>query len=426
MRRIACALLLLCAGARGAWAASPVTEWTLLADQYGHGYANWRTLAIMHMAMHDALNAALPRYARWHPRTAAEPPAAGAAPQAAMAAAAAAVLNHLHPDENANTARLLQTALARVAAGPARDSGVALGRALGEAEAAARDNDGWRQVHDFRKGQGPGMWVPTPDDYGVGKTTNSRPFLFPSSAAEVNAMPPPPDPASPAFASACEETRRIGAAESEARTPEQTASAVFWAYQSSQRGFVRLGVDLLDETPLPDGVFGAARLMSQLTAALADSAILVWAAKDHFDYWRPITAIRAGACPGGPDPTWTPLVATPDFPEYPSGHASDCATGAGVLRATFPRRRDPIVYFALPGPSVADEDSHGMGQHVQGSAPSATMFGFASIQAAADDCVESRVFAGAHFRPANDESRRLAAHIAQVALAAVPSTRATK
>src|SRR4051812_191543 len=73
-------------------ATSPVTEWTVLADRIGRGAANWRTLAIMHQAMHDAWNAALPSYARWFPPSRDEPPGDGALPQAALAAAARRVL----------------------------------------------------------------------------------------------------------------------------------------------------------------------------------------------------------------------------------------------------------------------------------------------------------------------------------------------
>ena len=75
--RLAAALLALLAPPRPAAAADALTEWTLLADSYGRGIANWRTLAIMHQAMHDALNAALPTYARWAPPAAGEPPREG-------------------------------------------------------------------------------------------------------------------------------------------------------------------------------------------------------------------------------------------------------------------------------------------------------------------------------------------------------------
>src|SRR3954452_18205008 len=78
--------------------ADPVTEWTALADRAGRGAANWRTLAIMHEAMHDAWNAALPTYQRWFPPAPDEPRLADALPQAAIAGAARRVLLDLHPD----------------------------------------------------------------------------------------------------------------------------------------------------------------------------------------------------------------------------------------------------------------------------------------------------------------------------------------
>jgi hypothetical protein len=93
--------LFACVTAPGSRAADAVTSWTLLADHLGHGSANWRSLAIMHMAMHDAYNAAKPTYARWLPAMADEPPAQGAMPEAAMAAAAHDVLVRLQPEDKA-------------------------------------------------------------------------------------------------------------------------------------------------------------------------------------------------------------------------------------------------------------------------------------------------------------------------------------
>src|SRR5882672_11101444 len=78
---IACASLATKAQRRGG---DTVTQWTLIADDYGNGAANWRTLAIMQMAMHDALNAAHPVYGRWWPAAAGEPAADGANPEVAM------------------------------------------------------------------------------------------------------------------------------------------------------------------------------------------------------------------------------------------------------------------------------------------------------------------------------------------------------
>ena len=133
--------------ARPARAADAVTEWSLLADQLGRGAANWHTLAIMHQAMHDALNAALPIYQRWAPPDADEPDPAGALPQAAMAAAAAAVLSELHPDQAPLPPRdCCEPRSAALAGGSPVQAGVWLGDAIGAAAVRRRAHDGYSDV----------------------------------------------------------------------------------------------------------------------------------------------------------------------------------------------------------------------------------------------------------------------------------------
>jgi len=103
------------AGAEAPVAGGPVTRWSLAADRLGRGAANWRTQAIMHKAMHDALNAAEPRYARWAPAAEDEPPPEGAAPRVVMAAAAYQVLLARHPEQApAEADRLFRHALREI------------------------------------------------------------------------------------------------------------------------------------------------------------------------------------------------------------------------------------------------------------------------------------------------------------------------
>jgi hypothetical protein len=407
--------------------ADAVTEWTLIADFYGDGASNWRTLAIMHMAMHDALNAAHPVYARWTPAAADEPPAAGAAPEVAMAAAAEAVLEQLHPRHAADTAEAFATVLARYPDGPPKTAGVALGRAIGRAAAAGRADDGFYQVRYFPGDEAVGRWRPTPPDFGTSPTNSIRPFLF-SSVAEV-----PSEPAlvlgSPVYVEQREQTRAIGGRTSTVRTPEQTNDAYFWAYQSSQRGFIELAARLLAARRAADGPYAEARLMAQLATALADSAIVTWNEKAKYNFWRPITAIRAEDA----DPAWEPLITTPPFPEYPSGHATDCFVGAEVLQAAFPALgpityRSSAYFDALHGSNTPPPETFGMGQHAQSVAdpPGGRSLQFPSLAAAADNCADSRIWAGAHFMAAKVESQRLASLIVQHALAAVPARAAAQ
>lgn len=410
-------------------AADGVTEWTLLGDRFGAGYANWRSLAIMHRAMHDAANAVTPTYARWLPPAPKEPSGQGASLEAAIAAAAHTVLVSLHPDRRAEADDLLVRALGRSPDGSGEEAGIKLGEAIGAASVQDRVTDGWHPPYRFPASNEPGRWRPTPPRFPVGYTTRSRPYLFGAVADVLAVMPPPPALGSPAYIRDAEEARRLGAMVNSARTPEQTGAAVFWAFQSSQRGFMRQGVDLLDDFPRPGGLVEHAQVMSRLASAMADSAVLVWAAKEHFDVWRPMTLFSLGHGSIAADPEWQSVIETPGFPEYPSGHATDCFVGAMVLQGMLPDMHEPIVYAGLG----ADDTGGGatgeatslpsMGQHSQGTPTGRNLRGFPSLAAAARECAESRLWSGAHYRFSNVEAERLGGYIAQRALAAVPALR---
>ena len=400
-------LILILSLACGPALADPVTAWTRLADKAAFGAANWRTLVIMHQAMHDAWNAADPHYARWFPPAAGEPPTAGAKPEAAMAAAARRVLLSL----NGDVAPEIEAEYAHTPQDPA---GRALGDAIGAAAVARRNGDGYERRHPFADGNGTGRWKPAPSEFSTSNTTETRPFLF-AAVADNPAIPPPPLD-SQLFRDSMAETLRLGGGDSGERTGLQTDAAFFWAYQSSQRGFVILAAALLEAHPRQGGLAEHAAIMAKVTAAMADSAILIWFEKERFNFIRPIWAIQQ-MVPGEAD--WQPLIATPPHPEYPSGHASDCYTGAYTLQAAMPDLREPITYVVQLGEPPSD--NVGMGQHAQARAQAnAARRTFATLLDAAEECANSRIWAGAHFRPANEESRRVARMIAARAAAALP------
>ena len=416
---LACAAVLACAAP--ARAADAVTEWTLEADRLGQGGANWHTLAIMHMAMHDAANAAEPRYARFAPAEPGEPAGAGASVEAAIAGAAAQVLVDLHPRQARGIAAVFQLAMRFLPRVPEVTAGLALGEAIGRAAVRRRAGDGYGRIHAFAGREGDGQWRPTPLTLETSNTTAARPFLF-ASRTDPAAVPPPVL-GSARYLSDVAEVREMGGRQSTERTPAQTYAATYWAYQSSQRGFVRLAVSLLDAEPRSGGLLEHARIMAQLTAAMADSAIMVWAAKERFSFWRPVTVIRTGGFGVVADPTWLPFIETPPHPEYPSGHASDCFTGAGVLTAVFGGGFGPIDYAAQSGMPQAETAAIGMGQHAQVGELTEVTRRFPTVQAAAQECSLARIWAGAHFRSADEEAERLARAIVARALASAPPLR---
>ena len=394
-----------------------LTRWTLLTDYYGEDQSNWRTLAIIHMAMHDALNAARPTYVRWFPPAAGEPSAAGADPEVAMAAAAAEVLTRLHPTRADVTERTFRAALDRAPNGPGTDAAIRLGRAIGAEAVRRREKDGWAATRLFKGGTGPGVWRPVPPTFANSGVSGIRPFLF-NAVTDLPGVPPP-SITSPKFLADVAESRRVGGALKADRSVAQTNSAIFWARQSPQRGFGRVAL-----TMLPADIFASARIISQLAAAFADSAIIIWSAKERYSFWRPITVIQDPAQAG--DKTWIPLLYTPPFPEYPSGHSADCFVGADFLQRTFREASGSVRYISLASQGNLRRPggtTFGVGQHADTGAGGA--FDnieriFPSLAAAAEDCAESRIWAGAHFRSANEESRRVAGLIVARALAAVP------
>ena len=411
---LVCLTLVACAipGNRVTPEVDAVIAWTMLADEFGKGGANWRTMAIMHQAMHDALNAARPVYARWSPPAAGEPPARGTVPEIAMAAAAHQTLLLLHPDRTREIDLSLRTALAPWPDGPSRDTSLQLGRAIGTAAVRRRDNDGAAEIRYFTGTETSGRWRPTPNGFATSRTETTKPFLF-ATLSEVP-FAPPPALDSAVFLQHLDEVRRVGGAQGAQRTPDQTASALFWATQSSQRGFLHLAGHLLVGHPRPGGLQEHAWIMARLASALADSGIIVWKEKEVFGFWRPVTAIRAAG-----DPRWTPLAESPPFPEYPSGHAADCYVGAGMLRAAFPDLRDPVSYPWHVG-TEAPHAEGSTGHHRADGDDQELHRLFATLDAAADECALSRIWAGVHFRAGDEEAKRIAGIVVKRALTMTP------
>ena len=412
-----------CAGVPRWARADIVTDWFGKADALGDGNPNWHSLAVMHMAVHDAVNAARPTYARWFPAAPGEPPGAGAMPEAAVAAAAAGVLVELHPDRQDDVNALYEAEIAAMPPGAARDAGVALGRAVAASTLAHRRDDGFNVVHRFRGSDVDGRWRPVPPNNATSGTTETRPFLFDSTGSFAGTEPP--EPGSPRYLADVAEVRRVGAVDPPDRLDGQSDAALFWAYQSGQRGMMIYLAERLAAQPLPGGLPEHARRMSQMATAMADAAIITWAEKEQFSYWRPITAIRSGTFGVVADPDWTPFVETPPHPEYPSGHSSDCFTGAGFLRAVFGSDGGRFVYVAQS--ALPNEDTHAEASRVTdpnappqpvGLRPIAREF--PSAEAAAQECANSRIWAGVHFRSANEQSHRIADAIVARAVAAVP------
>jgi hypothetical protein len=161
------------------------------------------------------------------------------------------------------------------------------------------------------------------------------PFTMTSAAQFL--PPPPPRLTSTRYARDVNETKAYGSLTSTVRTAYGTETALLWAAGSPTGLWNPVADTLIQDRHL--GLSEAARLLARMNLASGDAAIAVWNAKNHYDTWRPITAIEQADTDGNPatitDPTWQPLQDTPAFQEYPSGHVGLSSAAADVLADQF-------------------------------------------------------------------------------------------
>jgi len=290
-----------------------------------------RSMALMNVAMSDAVNTVQSRYARFG---ATIPPESRASAEAAAAGAAREMLQRLYPGQKAAIDKAYAVSLTAIPEGSARDAGVALGEKLAVLLYTDRQNDATSAPDAYRPVTTPGVWIPT------------VPPIFPQYAtakpwgldrADQFRPAPPPALSSALYARDYNETREFGSAKSAKRTQEQTEVVRFWTQTNLAPAWYQAAAQLSAAKGL--GLAENARVHALLSMALANCFIIDWDAKFHYNFWRPLTAIRNGDLDGNAaterDPGWMPLNATPMHPEYPSQAGINAGAAVGVLQSVF-------------------------------------------------------------------------------------------
>jgi hypothetical protein len=382
-----------------------VTDWNALAHQVivaDEGYQNpmaaSRSLAMMHLAMHDAVNTVEPRYASF----AKAAPAAAQGADATVAAIVAAhdVLLALYPKQQPLLDAQLQVALRDAGIGNAVTQGRRVGAAAAAAVVAQRAADGSQVAEPWQPASGPGayQYVPGTNFLAAPHWRAVTPFAL-QSASQLR-VAPPPALHSARYAADFDEVKRTGAKDAGAqRSTDQTRYAAFW-YEFSEAGWNRIARTVAQQQP--QNLWDRARIFALLNAAMADAYIAGWDSKLHYDLWRPVTAIRAAADDGNaatqPDAQWESMLPTPPIQDYPSTHSALGAAAAQVLAHGFGRDR---IRFEFASPTALPEQ------------PTRR---FASFSAAARENADSRVRAGLHFRFATTQGLALGERIGHIAV----------
>ena len=282
--------------------------------------------AILHVAIHDAVNNVESRYEPYLPMTSR---AASASIDAAIASAAHATLVALLPASKVSFDAALEETLHKLPDDSTKKAGLEVGRAAAAAILAARANDGENRTAPYTPGTKPGDYRPTPPDFAPAALTHwgsVTPFVLKSSA-QFRPADEPPAVNSPRALADIEEVKVIGGSKSLMRTAEQSEIARYW-YENSTRGWNRIAREVAAARQFD--VWENARLFALVNLAMADGYIANFESKYHYNYWRPITAIRESG-----DSEWLSYLLTPPVPDYPSGHTTEGAAVATVMARFF-------------------------------------------------------------------------------------------
>ena len=358
-----------------------------------------RDLAIMHSAIYDAVNA----IDRTHAPLFFEPSVAGPTSEdAAVAAAAHRSLVGLYPAYQAQLDASFNVKLAGMPNGIAKSNGLALGQAVADNMLALRASDGSNASVSHPGSTEPGKWRPTPPAYSPATAPqwgNVTPFRIPS--AKEFTPGPPPALTSQQYAAAVEETKVLGGSNSTVRTAEQTQIAQFWADSPGPTASPVGKWNLIAQTlAVQQGNTLAenARMFALLDVTMADAGIVCWNTKYTYGLWRPVDAIRLADTDGNPatvaDPTWTPLLVSPAFPEYTSGHSTFSGSAAEMLGLFF--GTDEIPFTTTAGFDVL---------------PGVTR-SYSSLSEAALEAGMSRIYGGIHFSFSNVTGREVGEAVA--------------
>lgn len=373
-----------------------------------------RVAAIVQASVFDAVNGIDRKYTPVH-----VPPGApaGASRRAAAVEAAYTALVALYPLQKSIFDARLAVSLTAIASDPHENSaGIASGITWGQTAANGilswRATDGFTPAPPpFMGGTGVGQWRPTP------------PGLLPGAGPQFAYMTPwvistpsqfrpggPPALTSARYTSDFNETKTMGSMSSPLRTADQTVYAWFWAASTATYLWNNVADTLIERGERGDrdddddsGRWGErrnsllenARVLALLDLAMADAAIACWEAKYHYVFWRPVTAIPLADTDGNPgtiaDPSWVPLFATPNHPEYPSGHSTVSGAAAVVLASFFGEKR----HFTMDNDLMIG-----------------VIRSFRSFSQALDEVKNARIFAGIHFRSACDDGQATGMQVA--------------
>jgi hypothetical protein len=353
--------------------------------------------AIMSLAQYEAINAISSDGSTYLEDSITPPDGASAA--AAAVGAAYQVLTTLFPEQTSTFDLQVAESLAEIEDNPRAESlGFNFGTAVGSGVLATRAGDGSDVAQrPYTPGSKPGKYNETNEKGIVKAALANFGDVTPFALEDLADFRPdgPPEYGSEEFIQETEQVRLFGGRTDTdrtqlLRTEDQTEIAQFWAYDRTDT-FRPPGqwIEIAQSIALDQGnsLEENARLFAQLNVAMADAGIVAWDTKYTFNQQRPFNTIAQDRLSGATDdPEWRPLLDTPPFPDYISGHASFGAAAARVLESFFGEDQS----F-----EVASQELPGVTRTFTGSGD------LSSFEEAALENANSRLYGGVHLNSSN-------------------------
>jgi len=359
-------------------------------------FPSTRFMATVQLAVFEAVNAISGKYEPYLGTTAAP---AGASTEAAAITAAHGVLKAFFPSAAATLDQQRDASLASIPPGPGKTAGIAVGEGAAAAMIAERTADGSTpaQFH-VPANADPYEWQPTASCTSAGGAFfhwgNVKPFGVLSSA-QFRADPPPVL-SSAKYARDLNEVLRVGSSTSTHRSRHQASVVRIFGAQPPHQGWNFIARQIINRRD--DDITDTARTLALMNMSLADAHITVFESKYYYRTWRPETAIPRAAEDGNPQTApsaFTPFMATPCFPGYPSAHGVGAGAASRILWRTYGRHHPVInLHPSVPGVVLAFDDLLDI------------------VQAVSD----ARVYGGIHFRTDQDAAERQGRAVAQWSL----------
>jgi hypothetical protein len=353
---------------------------------------NTRNVAVVQVAMFEAVNAMTPRYKPYKQKFS---PSTGLSPELAASSAAHAVLVRLYPTQVAQFDPMQAQATNAVADEKIRADSIAFGKQVADAILKLRADDNVEVAETYRPPATPGVYLPTVVPLGTTCTV-----VTPWTLKSVDQFRPPAPYklTSEAYAKDLNEVRTLGSKTSTARNKVQSDTARFWEFTGpgtfspiARQWTANRKLDLVD----------SARFFALFAMATADSYLSVFDAKYEYNFWRPITAIRNADRDDNRDTpreeSWLPAIDTPMHPEYPCAHCIASTTAAGVLSRIF--GSESFAPFELSSPTLPGDTRR-----------------YTSLNAYVSEVMNARVWGGIHYRQSTEVARSMGEKIADQAV----------